>query len=143
MAAGLLEMVAAFAGADEVAARAPVLRAQLLEAGERELHAYEPVLEATTPDARREALSVASETPMAIARAAADVAELAARVASESKPALKGDAVAAVLLAEAVTRAAARLLEINLSGAADDPRVGAVAGLSERAARAREQALRG
>jgi formiminotetrahydrofolate cyclodeaminase len=144
MAAGLLEMVSLFAGADDVAARAPVLREGLLEAGERELHAYEPVLAASTAEARREALSVASETPMAIARAAAEVAELAARVASESKPALKGDAVTAVLLAEAATRAAARLVEINLSGApAGDPRVGEVAGLSERAARAREVALGG
>jgi formiminotetrahydrofolate cyclodeaminase len=143
MAAGLLELVAAFAGAHEAAARAPVLRAQLLEAGERELHAYEPVLEATTSEARREALSVASETPVAIARAAAEVAELAARIASESKPALKGDAAAAVLLGEAVTRAAARLVEINLSGAAGDPRLGEVASLSERAAGAREQALGG
>jgi formiminotetrahydrofolate cyclodeaminase len=136
-------MVAAFAGAHEAAARAPMLRAQLLEAGERELHAYEPVLAAATPEARREALSVASETPVAIARTAAEVAELAARVASESKPALRGDAVAAVLLAEAVTRAAARLVEINLSGAAGDPRLGEVASLSERAAGAREQALGG
>jgi hypothetical protein len=57
---------------------------------------------------------------------------------------LKGDAVTAVLLAEAATRAAARLVEINLSGApAGDPRVGEVAGLSERAARAREVALGG
>jgi formiminotetrahydrofolate cyclodeaminase len=141
MAAGLLEMVSAFAGADDVADRAPVLRKQLLEAGERELHAYEPVLEATTPDARREALSAASESPLAIARASAEIAELAARVAAESKPALKGDAVAGVLLAEAVTRAAARLVEINLSGAADDPRLEEAASLGERAARARERAL--
>lgn len=136
-------MVATFAGADDAAARAPILRAQLLDAGERELHAYEPVLGATTTEARREALSAASDTPVAIARAAAEVAELAARVASESKPALKGDAAAAVLLAEAVTRAAARLVEINLSGAPDDPRVGEVAILSERAARARESVLGG
>jgi formiminotetrahydrofolate cyclodeaminase len=141
MAAALLEMVAAFAGDEEAAARGRVLRKQLLEAGERELHAYQPVLAAATAEARREALSVASETPLAIAGAAAEVAELAARVASASKPALKGDGITGAVLAEAAACAAARLVEINLSGTADDPRLGEVASLSERAARARELAL--
>ena len=96
LAAALLEMVAAFAGADEAAARAPVLRARLLECGERELRSYEPVLAALRCDrsdpirAQRleEALSNASEAPLAIAPAATEVAELAAQVAAESKRAL-------------------------------------------------------
>jgi formiminotetrahydrofolate cyclodeaminase len=142
MAAALLEMVSGFAEANDAAARAAALREQLLEAGEQELRSYEPVLQATTPTARRQALSEASETPTAIARAAAEVAELAARVASQSKPALKGDAVAAVLLAEAVTRAAARLVEINLKGQPEDLRLSEVARLSERAASARDVVLR-
>jgi len=143
LAAGLLEMVASFAGssAEAAAARATVLRAELLAAGERELHAYEPVLSAKSEDERRAALSAASETPLAIARAAAEVAELAAEVADASKPSLKGDAVAGVLLAEATTRAAARLVEINLAGVPGDARLGEVAELSGRAARARERAL--
>ena len=142
LAAGLLEMVALFAGLDDVAARGSALRGELLDAGERELHAYEPVLSATSDDERRAALSAASDTPLAIARAAAEVAELAAEVTERSKPALKGDAAAGVLLAEAATRAAARLVEINLRRAPDDPRLADAAALSDRAARAREAALR-
>jgi hypothetical protein len=134
-------MVAAFAGDENAAARAPVLRAELLEAGQCELHSYEPVLAAATPEACAEALSAASEPPLAIARAAAEVAELSARVMGESKPALKGDAGAGVLLAEAAARAAARLVEINLRGRADDPRLAEAGRLAERAAEARAFAL--
>jgi formiminotetrahydrofolate cyclodeaminase len=134
-------MVAAFADADQVAALAPALRAQLLEAADRELYSYEPVLAAATSEERSEALSVASEAPLAIARAAVEVAELAAQVMAESKPALKGDAGAAVLLAEATTRAAGQLVEINLKGQPDDPRLAEVARLSERAAQARQRVL--
>jgi hypothetical protein len=134
-------MVAAFARDEEAAARAPILRAQLLEAGERELRSYAPVLAARTPEARREALSAASETPLAIARAAAEVAELCAQVMAASKPALKGDAGTGVLLAEAAARAALRLVEINLKGSPNDPRLLEGARLAERAAAAREHAL--
>jgi formiminotetrahydrofolate cyclodeaminase len=149
IAAGLLEMVSAFADDAEAEARAPVLREELLEAGERELRAYEPVLQALrlpagSPERERElraALSAASEAPVAIVRAAAEVAELAARVTARSKPSLRGDAAAGVLLAEAATRAAARLVEINLRGEADDARVEEVERLSRRAANARERAL--
>lgn len=138
--AALLEMTARFAGLDDLAARAAVLRGELLEAGERELHSYEPVLAAKGEQERAEALSAASDSPLAIARAAAEVAELGARVAAQSGPALKGDAVAGVLLAEAAVRAAARLVEINLSRIPDDPRLEEVTQLNERAANARRQA---
>jgi len=134
-------MVASFAGEGETAARGAVLRGELLDAAERELHAYEPVLAAATDDARRAALSAASDAPLAIARAAAEVAELAAAMTERSKPALKGDAAAGALLAEAATRAAARLVEINLRGTPDDSRLAEAATLSERAARAREAAV--
>ncbi len=142
-------MVAAFADDKEALARAPILRQELLAAGERELASYEPVLAALRlPSESRErarelrrALSSASETPVAIARAGAEVAELAARVAQASTPALRGDATAGVLLAEAATRAAARLVEINLRGQPADPRLEEVARLSGRAATARESAL--
>jgi formiminotetrahydrofolate cyclodeaminase len=142
-------MVAAFADDGDVEARARHLRDELLEAGERELHSYEPVLEALalpagSPEragALRRALSHASQTPLAIARSASEVAELAARVTAQSKPALRGDATASVLLAESATRAAARLVEINLSGQPGDPRVEEVARLSARAAQARAAVL--
>jgi len=142
-------MVSAFAEDAEAEARAPILRVELLEAGERELSSYGPVLAALrlpVGSAERErdlraALSAASETPLDIARATAEVAELAARVAAESTPSLRGDATAGTLLAEAATRAAARLVEINLRGESEDGRVEEVARLSRRAAKARERAL--
>jgi formiminotetrahydrofolate cyclodeaminase len=151
IAAGLLEMVAAFAENDRAATRASVLRQELLDAGQRELTSYGPVLEALRlpagePERSRQlgqALSAASEAPVAIARMAAEVAELAARVAAQSEPALRGDATAGLVLAEASTRAAARLVEINLRCQPEDPRLEEVAALSERARRARERELDG
>jgi formiminotetrahydrofolate cyclodeaminase len=148
MAAALLEMAAAFAGDGEVAERAAALRAELIAAGERELGSYEPVLEAVRLPADdpgrgervRAALSGASKAPLSIARVSAETSELAAAVAARSTPALAGDAIAAVVLAEAATRAAARLAEINL-GDSGDPRLQQVAELAERAADARGRAL--
>lgn len=134
-------MVSAYAGLDDVRTRATVLRAELLDAGERELHAYAPVLSARSEQERLEALSAASDVPVAIARASSEVAELGAQVVGQSKPALKGDAVAGVLLAEAAARAAARLAEINLRDVQADPRLAEVAQLSQRAADARERAV--
>src|SRR4029077_13499724 len=46
MAGALLEMAAAFAGADQMAERAAALRARLLEEGDREFRSYAPVLAA-------------------------------------------------------------------------------------------------
>jgi methenyltetrahydrofolate cyclohydrolase len=142
LAAALLEMASTYAGLDDVRARAAVLRGELLEAGQLELHAYEPVLAASSDQERREALSAASAVPVTIVRVSSELAELGARVVNESKPALKGDAVAGVLLAEAAARAAARLVEINLAGEPEDRRLAEVARLSERAARARGHALK-
>jgi formiminotetrahydrofolate cyclodeaminase len=148
MAAALLEMAAAFADDSQAVERAAALRGQLLHEGGRELRSYQPVLEAMQlpldDPARGEhletALSGASEAPLQIARASAEVAELAAAVAARSKPTLAGDAIAAVVLAEASSRAAARLVEINLAGT-DDARLPEVAELAERAGQARQRAL--
>jgi formiminotetrahydrofolate cyclodeaminase len=144
-------MAARYAGADEPAARAATLRAALLAIGETELSSYKPVLEAgrlpREDPSRAErlgaALGAASESPLAIARAAAEVADLGAAVAARSKPALAGDAVTGVLLAEAACRAAARMVEINLAGDRRNPRVTEAGALADRAAAAREQVIEG
>ena len=87
-----------------------------------------------TPEQRDFALGVAllqaAEVPLRIAEAAADVAELAALAAAEGAPHLRPDATAAAALAEAATRAAAHLVEINLAIVPGDRH-------SERAALAR------
>jgi formiminotetrahydrofolate cyclodeaminase len=69
------------------------------------------------------------------------VAELAASVADDSTPAVRGDAVAAVVLAEAAVRAAAQLVEINLRDRREDPRRAEAGRLGELAARVRAHAL--
>ena len=149
LAAALAEMAASFLDDAPAAGRAAVLREELLASGERELHSYEPVLEAyrlpkTDPTRSahvRAALSEASATPLAIARACAEVAELASAAAEKSNPSIRGDAVAGALLAEAASRAAGRLVEINLAHRRDDTRIEEVSQLAERAESARERAL--
>jgi formiminotetrahydrofolate cyclodeaminase len=137
MAAALVEMGAAFGDLEAERERAAALRALALSLAEQELHAYEPVLEAQRrgdPDAVAEALSRAADSPLAIVRAAAEVAELGASVAQAGKEALKGDALVGVDLAEAACRAAGRLVSINLAGEPGDPRLAEVAELQHRAA---------
>jgi formiminotetrahydrofolate cyclodeaminase len=68
------------------------------------------------------ALSEAAEVPMAVVEQAAQVARLAARLAADGNPSLRGDAITALLLAEAGARAAAVLVGINLAGTPDDDR---------------------
>ncbi len=151
LAAALAQMTAGFAHSQAASERARELRDELLVAGERELTAYEPVLEAARLPAddplRAErlgsALAAASESALAIARAAAELAELGAAVAAQSKPALAGDALAGVLLAEATCAAAVRMVEINLAGREGDPHSAAARALAVRAAAAREQAIEG
>jgi formiminotetrahydrofolate cyclodeaminase len=151
LAAALLEMVALYADDEAKADRAHVLRAELLDAAEAELHGYEPVLAAMRLPADepsrqrqlRDSLSKASETPTAIARACAELAEVAFEVWVHSSVQLRGDVAGGVFLAEAATRSAARLVEINLAGSADDPRLAELRELVDRAAEARAQLLAG
>jgi formiminotetrahydrofolate cyclodeaminase len=160
LAAGLVEMSASFTLAQpryaelhprmtEIHTRARDLRSRVLEIAEEELHAYAPVLgalrlPADDPDrpARLDAaLSAAAGSPLAVADAAAEIAELAAEVARTGNRHLHGDAVAGVLLGEAACRAAARLVEINLARQPGDDRLQQTAQLVGRAAAARDGAL--
>ncbi len=133
----------------EVRERAARLREELVGLAERELHAFEPVLDAIRlpraqpgRDARvAAALSEAAESPLGIARAAAEVAELGAELVATGARRLVGDAVTAALLAEASCVAAGRLVEINLESVAGDPRRSEVSELAAAAAGARERAL--
>jgi formiminotetrahydrofolate cyclodeaminase len=139
-------MAARFTDAHDAAGRASALRVQLLAAGDADLRSYQPVLEAMrlpAEDPGRDerlagALSAASEAPLAVVRAAAEITELAASLAASGNASVRGDAIAGAMLAEAAVRAAARLVEINLDGGGDDPRLAEVAELRKRAARALE-----
>ena len=151
LAAALVEMAATFtlarpeyaarhARMGELRTRAGQLRALALELAERELHAYQPVLDAQRlpPDdpARAErlerALSDAADSPLELARAAAELAELASEAASTGNRSLQGDATAAALLAGAACRAGVRLVQLNLARRPDDPRLAEAAELQRR-----------
>lgn len=117
MAAALLVMVARAAGGDSGAAlQARALRARLVELADADVSAYAAVLEAPRGREFASALLAATEPPAAIAESAAEVCELAALVRESAKPALRGDAAIAGLLAEAAALGAAHLVEVNLAG---------------------------
>lgn len=119
LAAALVEMAAQIAGAD--AARPRAARVRALELAEVELSSYAPVLEAHDADQRAAALVEASRSPLEVAELGAEVAQLGAEVAQTSSAAVRGDALAGVVLAEAASTAAVRLVEINLAeSSADD-----------------------
>jgi formiminotetrahydrofolate cyclodeaminase len=69
------------------------------------------------------ALSDAADSPLEIARIAAEVANLGAHLAATGNRTLEGDANAGAELARAACRAAVRLVEINLQNSPDDPRL--------------------
>jgi len=73
-------------------------------------------------DGMAAALSAAADVPMRIVELATSVAALAAVLARDGKPALRGDAITAGLLARAAGRAAAALVSINLADRPADPR---------------------
>jgi len=137
LAAGLSGMTARLSAdqlvdATELTERAERLRQRVAPLAQEDATVYGRVLAAyratrdRDPEERqrriRMALSEAANVPLAIAEIGAMVAEIAARLAREGNPNLRGDAVAAALLAEAGARAAAVLVEINMSAAeiADD-----------------------
>jgi formiminotetrahydrofolate cyclodeaminase len=146
--AALTEMSAVLVGEDDAAARARELRQRAVELADEDMSSYAPVIEARRlPESHPErserleaALVDASRAPLAIAEAAAETAALGARVAAASNPAVRGDALAGVLIAEAAAAAASALVEINLRGR-DDPTLSLARDARRRAQEAREGAL--
>lgn len=68
------------------------------------------------------ALSSAADIPLQLVELAVPVSAIAATLAADGNRALRGDALAARMLAQAAARAAAGLVRINLAGEPDDPR---------------------
>lgn len=130
--------------------RAAKLQARALELAEEDLSSYARVLDAerlpaedpTRLERVRAALSAASDTPLAIAAVGCEVAELGAEVARGARVHVEGDAAAAALLAEAATRAAARLVELNLAAMPDDVRLRTAGEYAARAWAARAEVAR-
>ena len=95
---------------------APLARADAESYG-RVLDAYREPDSETRTERVRDALSGAADVPLAVAEIGNEVAGIAALLMEEGNPNLEGDAMTAVLLAEAGVRAAAALTGINLSSA--------------------------
>lgn len=89
----------------------------------------------------RAALDRAAEIPLQIAEAGCDLADLAALLVERGNPEVRADAAAAAVFAEAGTRAAAKLVAVNLGASPDDDRVRQAGALIERAAEAAHRAL--
>jgi formiminotetrahydrofolate cyclodeaminase len=83
-----------------------------------------------------QAFARAAEPPLAIARAAADVAELAALLAQDGDPRVRADALTAGVLAAAAARGAVALVSVNLTSFEGDPRVAEAEQLAAAAERA-------
>jgi len=125
LAAALVEM----AGGE----RAGPLRARALELADRDAEVYERVLagDATVADA--------AGPPLEIAEVGAALTEQAAETARRAGPALRGEALTAVMLAEAACRSAALLVGIDI-GETDDGRLARARDLARRAAALRAEA---
>jgi formiminotetrahydrofolate cyclodeaminase len=125
MAAGLVEMAAAFDGSgalDGVGERAHELRGQAAGLADADGAAYAEVLQALRMPAGPErtarldlAVAGAIDCPMQVLEIAAEVATLAADVAARGNRNLEGDAITGALLAEAAARSAATLAQLNVS----------------------------
>jgi methenyltetrahydrofolate cyclohydrolase len=115
--------------------RAAELRVDGLRLAEEDAAAYRAAMEAPR-ERRREAFAAAADPPLAIAEAAAETRALASASADDVDGAVRGEAETAVLVAAAATRAAARLVELNLATTPDDPRLARARELAEAASRA-------
>jgi len=88
------------------------------------------------------ALARASDVPLEVAELGDKAAALAAQIAAQGNPGVRGDALTAARLAAAAAQAAAALVRINLAGAPDDPRAARGTRLAGRAARRAARAAR-
>ncbi len=130
------------AEAPGLAERADASRSRVAPLARADAQSYGRVLDALRepdPETRavriRDALSGAADVPLAVAEIGNEVAGIAARLVEEGNPNLEGDAITAVLLADAGVRAAATLAEINLSSAnVEDDRLGRANELVEKTA---------
>jgi formiminotetrahydrofolate cyclodeaminase len=156
MSAGLVAMVArASKGhwdeAGGVVGQAETLRARITPLAQADADAYVEALRALRGREQleeryrdqqlRAALERAAEIPLRIAEAGADLACLAALLVENGNPEVRADAAAAAVLAEGGTRAAAKLVAVNLAAPEGDPRVRHVDTLAAIAVEASGRAL--
>jgi formiminotetrahydrofolate cyclodeaminase len=151
-AAATLASVARLSTSPGIAAQAEALRARVVETAQRNQESYAEALvardfAADLPPERRDweigrAFARAAEQPLELARAAADLADLAAEIAAHAEPSVRADAVVAAALAAGVARGAVALVAVNLTALPDDPRVEEAEGLASLAEQAAARAAR-
>ena len=143
-AASLVAMAARVSADGGLSAQADALRERTERLGQLAADSYAEALavrESTSgldPERRDwtigRAFAQAAEPPLEIARAAADVAGLAAELARSGDPKVAADAQAAAALAAGIARGAVALVAVNLTALEDDPRVGEAQRLAAAAA---------
>ena len=125
---------ASWSDAAGVAAQAEALRERATRLVDEDAEAYRLALEARAagdekarPEQRDWKLgqitAAAAEPPLALARLAADLAELCAAAGARVEPRVHADVAAAAALAAAVARGARELVATNLTALAGDTRV--------------------
>lgn len=144
LSAGLTAMAARFSAqqvedSEELAIQADQLRHRATALVDEDARAYQAVLDTRRDcgagsSTAREAMRHAVIVPLQICELAGQTVTLAAQLAMNGNPNLRGDALTAALLAEAAAGSAASLVRINIAAGAPD------AGLSSRAAHAASQA---
>ncbi len=138
LAAALVEMVSAVTLRQEPESpttvqarreRAHVLRTTALELADVDAAAYRDVLavqrrrdEPGHPQRLRQALADAADPLVRIIDTAREVAELATGAVADARGGVRGEAITALVLAEAVARGGVPLVELNLAGNPQDPR---------------------
>ncbi|MBA2460290.1 MAG: cyclodeaminase/cyclohydrolase family protein [Actinobacteria bacterium] len=140
LAAGLVAMAARFAPDSwkrraGVVGRAEELRARVEPLADADALAYKEFMASRSPETIEPIVAI----PFEIAEISSELAELAALVAREGNPNVRGDAAAGADLAAAAATIGARLVRLN---AADDPRVEQAAKLARSAAAAARRADR-
>src|SRR5689334_5949863 len=109
LAAALVELAGRFAGDEEAVIRAKALWARLAELADEDAAAYEAFMADRSEANRGRIIAV----PLEIAECADEAAALAERVRTQLRTAVVGDAEAARELANAASRVARRLAELN------------------------------
>lgn len=135
LAAGLVEMAARyavgqFAAAEHAVGAAAHLRARAAELADLDARVYGAVLAAYAnpgdedPTSRqrriRDALHAASTVPLELAEVGCETAKLAATLAADGNPRLRGDAVTALRLAAGAVESAAHLVAVNVAAGDGD-----------------------
>ncbi len=152
-AAAVVAMAARVSDDPGLAAQAEALRARTEPLAQLDADTYEAALAVRDsardlkPEQRDwqigQAFAKAAEPPLEIARAAVDVAGLAAELATRGASAIRADAIAAAALAAAAARGAVAMVAVNLTALEGDPRVAEAERLAADAASAAARASAG